>query len=158
MEWKSARQRTEELRDRASRVAMTRIVLDTDILVAAAYARRSASRQVLEACLRREVHAAVSTALLREYTHILSRAVRGRDFGDLFQRFLEQAEMVELVEIRRIVPDDPGDDKVVATALAAGADAIVTNDRHLLQLDPYGKLRIVRPAEFVRRGLRNWST
>jgi predicted nucleic acid-binding protein len=48
------------------------------------------------------------------------------------------------------VPEDADDDKLVAAALAGAVDAIVTNDRHLLRLDPYGQLRILRPAEFVR--------
>jgi putative PIN family toxin of toxin-antitoxin system len=127
-----------------------RVVLDTDTLVAAAYAERSASRQMLEGCLRREVQAVISPALLREYQYIVSRAVRGRDFGDLFRRFLEQAEVVEPVETPRVVPEDADDDKLVAAALSGAAAAIVTNDHHLLSLDPYGQLRIVRPAEFVR--------
>jgi putative PIN family toxin of toxin-antitoxin system len=127
-----------------------RIVLDTDALVAAAYAERSASRQIFEGCLRREVQAVISPELHREYRYIVSRAVWGRDFGDLFRRFLEHAEVVEPVETPRVVPEDPDDDKIVAAALAGFADAIVTNDHHLLCLDPYGQLRILRPAEFVR--------
>jgi putative PIN family toxin of toxin-antitoxin system len=130
-----------------------RVVVDTDSLVAAAYAERSASRQILEACLRQEVQAVISPALLLEYQYIVRRAVRGRDFGDLFRRFLEHAEVVEPVETPRVVPDDPDDDKLVAAALSGVADAIVTNDHHLLRLDPYGQLRIVRPAEFVRQWL-----
>jgi putative PIN family toxin of toxin-antitoxin system len=129
---------------------LPRIVLDTDALVAAAYAERSASRQILAACLRRKVQAIISSALKREYQYIVSRAVRGRDFGDLFRRFMEHAEVVEPVETPRVVPDDPDDDKLVAAALSGAADAIVTNDHHLLSLDPFGQLRIVRPAEFVR--------
>jgi uncharacterized protein len=132
-----------------------RVVLDTDVLVAAAYAVYSASRHLVEACGRLELQAVVSPALQREYAYILPRAVRRRDFTDLFRRFLEQADMVEPGETRRIVPDDPDDDKVVAAALVGGAEAVVTNDRHLLQLNPYGSLRLLRPAEFVRRWKRS---
>jgi predicted nucleic acid-binding protein len=48
-----------------------------------------------------------------------------------------------------VVPEDPEDDKLVAVGLAADADALITNDRHLLTLDPQGPLRILRPAAFV---------
>lgn len=129
---------------------MPRIVLDTDCLVAAAYAEGSASRRVLEACLRRQVVALVSPDLQREYEHVVRRAVRGRDFGETLQQFLAQAEQVHPAETPRVVPDDPADDKLVAAALAGRAGAIVTNDRHLLGLDPHGELRILRPTEFVR--------
>jgi predicted nucleic acid-binding protein len=64
-------------------------------------------------------------------------------------RLLDQAEIVEPAETPRVVPGDPEDDKLVAVALAAGADALVTNDRHLLALDPHGSLRVLRPSEFV---------
>jgi predicted nucleic acid-binding protein len=45
-----------------------------------------------------------------------------------------------------VVPDDPGDDKLVAAALAAGA-ALVTNDGHLLALAGHEGLEVVRPAD-----------
>ena len=45
-----------------------------------------------------------------------------------------------------MVPDDPGDDKLVAAALAAGA-ALVSNDGHLLALAGHKRLEVVRPAD-----------
>ena len=63
-------------------------MLDTDCVVAAAYAEGSASRWVLEACLRGEVVALVSPDLQREYESVISRAVRGRDFGETLHQFL----------------------------------------------------------------------
>jgi predicted nucleic acid-binding protein len=66
------------------------------------------------------------------------------------QQFLQQALVVEPSETPRVVPDDPEDDKLLAVAIAAGADVIVSSDRHLLGLDPYGSVRILRPAEFLR--------
>ncbi len=125
-----------------------RVILDTNTLVAAAYAPGSASRRIVEACLRGELVAVVSADLRREYELILARAVRGRDEGPL-RRLLEQATVVEPPGTPRVVPDDPGDDKLLALALAAGA-AVVTSDRHLLDLDPYCPVRLLRPTDFVR--------
>src|SRR5262245_25591165 len=129
---------------------MRRIVLDTNVLVGAAYAAGSASRRILDACLGGEFIAVLSPALRGEYEHILVRAVRVRDYDEPLRKVLEQAEVVEPAQTPRAVPEDPADDKLVAVALAAGADAIITNDRHLLALNPHGPVRVLRPAAFVR--------
>jgi uncharacterized protein len=130
-----------------------KVVLDTNTLVAAAYAEASASRRIVEACLRGELAAVLSPALRKEYEYILTRAVRGGDYGPALRRLLEEAAVVEPREVPRVVPDDPEDDKLLALAVAAGANAVVTNDRHLLHLDPFGPVRILRPEAFVRRWL-----
>lgn len=38
---------------------------------------------------------------------------------------------------------------IVATAVAAGADCLVTGDRHLLALGRYGGIRIVTPRQLL---------
>jgi putative PIN family toxin of toxin-antitoxin system len=130
--------------------AAPRVVLDTNVLVGAAYAEESASRRLVEACLDRELIAVLSPALRREYEQIIRQAVRVRGFDDALRRLLDEAEIVEPQQTPRVVADDPEDDKLVAVAVAASASALITNDRHLLALDPHGPIRIVRPAEFVR--------
>ena len=48
------------------------------------------------------------------------------------------------------VSPDPDDDHVLACALAARADIIVSGDAHLLNLKHYQGMRIVYAAEAVR--------
>jgi uncharacterized protein len=133
--------------------APDRVVLDTNLLVAAAYNPGSASRRVVEACLCGELTAVLSPALRREYELILARAVRGQRYAGPLRELLDRAEVVEPDAVPRVVPDDPDDDKLVAAALAAGA-AVVTNDRHLHAVAGHEGLRVLRPAELVRlRGL-----
>ena len=47
------------------------------------------------------------------------------------------------------VPDDPDDDRVIATALAAGVDMIISGDRHLLKVGEYEGIKIVRLSDFL---------
>jgi len=101
--------------------AVRRVVLDTNVLVAAAYNPRSASRRVVEACLGGGLTAAVSRALRREYEFVLARAARGRAYLERVDQLLDGAEVVEPARTPRVVPADPEDDKLVAAALAAGA-------------------------------------
>ena len=132
-----------------------KIVLDTNTLVGSAYAASSASRRIVEDCLGGELMAILSPALRREYERILDRAVRRSGYAEALRRLIDQATVVEPTETPRIAADDPEDDKLLAVALAAGADAIITSDRHLLGLDPFGMVRILRPVEFVRCWLRH---
>jgi putative PIN family toxin of toxin-antitoxin system len=127
-----------------------RVVLDTNVLVGAAYNPGSASRRIVDACLRGELLPVLSAALRREYEQILVRAVRRSRDRHGVRQLLEQALVVEPADTPRVVPEDPADDKLVALALAAHADAIITSDCHLLTLDPPGPVCILRPESFVR--------
>jgi predicted nucleic acid-binding protein len=50
----------------------------------------------------------------------------------------------------QVVVADPDDDKVLETAVAAGATHLVSGDRrHLLPLREFQGIRIVSPAEFL---------
>lgn len=49
---------------------------------------------------------------------------------------------------RHGVPSDPADSPILRAAIQASADYLVTNDKHLLSLDPYEGLRVVSMAEY----------
>jgi putative PIN family toxin of toxin-antitoxin system len=128
-----------------------RIVCDTNVLVSALIFGGN-PRTVLELVSARQVEGFSSAALLREFEEVLLRPK--------FELSPEQvAAMVELVRDTfrsvapstgiRAVPADPDDDAVVATALAAGADLIVSGDGHLLDLGQFGGVRILSSAQLV---------
>jgi uncharacterized protein len=48
------------------------------------------------------------------------------------------------------VPRDPDDDKIIACAVAAGAQYLVSRDRDLLSLASYAGVSIIAPEEFLR--------
>jgi predicted nucleic acid-binding protein len=64
---------------------------------------------------------------------------------DVFQRALS----VEIPVIEA-VSRDPKDDKILATAKAAGADYLVSEDQDLLVLGTYEGIQIVNVLTFVR--------
>jgi predicted nucleic acid-binding protein len=49
------------------------------------------------------------------------------------------------------VPEDPADERVLACALDAGADLIVSDDRHLLDLDSFQGIPILTARAFLER-------
>jgi putative PIN family toxin of toxin-antitoxin system len=44
---------------------------------------------------------------------------------------------------------DPKDDFILECAVTGGADCIVTGDKDLLSLDPYGAIRILTPRQYL---------
>ena len=50
----------------------------------------------------------------------------------------------------RVVPNDPKDDPIIAAAVAAKADYLVTGDRaHLLPIGEYQGIRIISPKTLL---------
>ena len=63
----------------------------------------------------------------------------------------ESASRVVLAAVAAgAVPADPGDDKVVAAALAGRAAFVVTLDRHLLEVGGLTGVSVLRPGDFLR--------
>jgi putative PIN family toxin of toxin-antitoxin system len=58
---------------------------------------------------------------------------------------------VEIVGDLAVVPDDPDDDKFVECAAVSGASAIVSGDRHLLNLQEYQGIRVFSAAAYLAR-------
>jgi len=48
-----------------------------------------------------------------------------------------------------IITDDPSDNRLLETALAARADCVISGDKHLLRLKRFRNIPILRPAEFL---------
>jgi predicted nucleic acid-binding protein len=70
------------------------------------------------------------------------------------QRVAHRAVLLDPPSSRHLVPGDPADSPILQAALAAGADYLVTNDRHLLALHPYEGLRIISMTDYFEL-LRN---
>jgi putative PIN family toxin of toxin-antitoxin system len=49
-----------------------------------------------------------------------------------------------------IVKDDPDDNKFIEAAVEGGADYIVSQDKHLLNIKEYGGIQILRPEDFLK--------
>jgi len=62
--------------------------------------------------------------------------------------FLKVAEMVEIRETI-VACRDPKDDKLLELAVSGNADFLVTGDRDLLVLNPFRRVEIITPREFL---------
>ncbi len=134
-----------------------RLVADTNVVVSGLLWLGNPGR-LLEAAANGRVTLYTSPVLLAELartfnTPKLARPVlrSGLTLDDLLGRYLNVAIVVRPDAVPRVVPDDTDDDHVLACALAAQADLIVSGDKHLLNLGGnYRGIRIVTPTEAVQ--------
>jgi putative PIN family toxin of toxin-antitoxin system len=101
---------------------------------------------------------ASSAALLAELQGVLSRekfarqlAKRGLAVGDVFDGYAALVVIVTPAVIAPTITRDPADDQVLAAALAAQADLIVSGDAHLLDLKTFHSIEIVTATIAVER-------
>lgn len=133
-----------------------RIVLDTNVVISALLWRGPPYR-LLEAIRRHENHSLYSSpVLLEELTDVITRpamtrrlATIGKTAREVLADYLEAIELVEPVAVPSVVRD-PDDNHVLACALTAAAELIVSGDTDLLELADYEGAPVVSPAEALR--------
>ena len=130
-----------------------RIVLDSNILVRAAWKADGRASRLLRNVLEGPHRLIVSPFILGEVARVLAYPRIQSRWGlseeriqGHVNRLAAVAEIVETASVDRVVPDDPDDDFVVHTAIGGRADVLCTRDSHLL--DP-------RIAQYcTQRGIR----
>ena len=126
------------------------VVPDTNVVVAALVAN-GLCRELLHRTIRLRV-LATSHALLQELDLTLRRKFDVTPSVDVFlDLFRASIRVVEPKALPAPVCRDPSDDVVLATAVAARADSIVTGDQDLLVLGSYQGVRIVSPRSLLER-------
>jgi uncharacterized protein len=131
-------------------------VTDTNVVVSGLLWLGTPGR-VLEAAAQGHLTLYTSPVLVSElratlsYDRLAQRVERsGLTLDELLSRYLSVAIVIEPAPLPQIVRD-PDDDHVLACALAARADLIVTGDSDLLTLINYQNIPIVTPADALRR-------
>ncbi len=134
-----------------------RVLLDTNVVVSA-FIWGGTPHRLIAAAAAGDIELCSSPQLLSELREVIGRqhlASRLKSQHASVERILAlYEEMVVLVSpgaTPRVVPNDSDDDHVIAAAVAAGADYIVSGDRHLLSMVTHEGINIVGPAELVQR-------
>jgi uncharacterized protein len=135
-----------------------RIVLDTNVVLSALLWRGTPYRLLEAIGQRSSSQLYSSTALLEELTDVLTRpsaikrlALIEKTAATVLADYVEVIELVAPTTVPRVVPGDIDDDQVIAAAVAAEANLIVSGDRkHLLPLGTHAGIAIVDVAEALR--------
>ena len=134
---------------------MTRIVPDTNIVVSGLLWRGN-PRRILDAARDGIIKLYTSPVLLAELEDVLSREKFARRLAtanvtvqDLVSGFSALATVIEAEPIEPVILVDPDDDAVLACALSADSEVIVSGDSDLLDLKEHKEIRILTATEFL---------
>jgi putative PIN family toxin of toxin-antitoxin system len=131
-----------------------RVVLDTNVLVAAARSKHGASAMLLSLVGTGRFEVCISVPLLLEYESVFLRSLepgspqwQGR--MDILDYVCSVAERQEIFFLWRPFLRDPKDEMVLETAVAGGCSTIISyNKRDFVGADQFN-LTISTPKEFL---------
>ena len=131
-----------------------RVVLDTGVLIAALITTSTPPDRIYQAWREGRFELITSDWQLDEFRRVsryprLRKFVRHADAGRMVNGLRSQA--VVLTDLPRIdVSRDPDDNPILATAVAGGAQYLVSGDKKdLLTLGSIGGIRIVSARRFI---------
>lgn len=136
-------------------VSQMRVVADTNTVVSGLL-WYGTPRRVLDETRAGAIELFTSNILLAELEDVLYRekfakrlAIVGLTPNELVMGYAALATLVEPAVIDPVIVDDPDDDAVLACAVAAYAEEVVSGDGHLLGLKEYQGIPILTATELL---------
>lgn len=131
-----------------------RVVIDTNVLVSAALDDASTPARARDRALHGgllvgtedTIREFIATLLASKFDAYVARTTREHLIRQ-FQRVIEIVPMVQVIRACR----DPKDDKFLEAAVNGRAGVIITSDKDLLALHPFGGIQILTPAAYLSR-------
>lgn len=138
-----------------------KIVLDTNILINASTDDYNYGNRILDDVIAGKIEAFANRQTVRENRLIVSQKITDQEYASKLEQYFSVIQEVEGERIH--VVEDEEDNKILSSALAAGADYLVTSDWHLLKISEYEGVKIVTPQGFwaeyeseTGEGWQNW--
>ena len=134
-----------------------RIVADTNTVLSGLL-WQGPPRRLIDLARQRVLTSCTSSTLLAELAEVIARdkfaqrvLAAGLSAAELVQDYTRLAQIVEPQPLPAPASRDLDDDHVLACALAAQADLIVSGDRDLLDLREYQRIPILTATDMLQR-------
>ncbi len=132
-----------------------RIVADTNTVVSGLL-WSGPPQQLINAAREKRITLYSSLALAAEFAEVIGREQFARRIraaklsaAELVADYARLANLVVPADINPTVAGDPDDDQILACALAANVDAVVSGDKRLRNLKTYQGIRVISATEVL---------
>jgi len=133
-----------------------RIIIDTNVFIAALRSRRGASHHLFLLIGSGKFETFISTALILEYQDVALRmldetALQPNDLEAILDYICAVSQTKDIFYLWRPYLPDPNDDMLLELAVASQSDAIITfNRRHFYGAERFG-LKVLTPKQFLKQ-------
>jgi len=128
---------------------VSRVVLDTNVYISA-YGFGGKPAAVLRAAILGEFELVTSPEILAEVADKLAVVLDfDREHVEEVVRQIARIGVVVRPQARVSILQDDADNRILEAALESGAEAIVSGDRHLLELVVWKGIRVIRVSDFL---------
>lgn len=124
-----------------------KIVLDTNVIIDGIKDDYSYEKQIIDAVRNGEIEAYANHQTMQENRLIMRRLIENPEYEKEINDLMSQINMVVNRHQINIV-GDPEDNKILESAVEAGAEYLVTRDNDLLSIEKYEGVQIVNPSQF----------
>ena len=130
---------------------MQKVVFNTNVYISAFITKCGKAEQAWKLALEGKVEVFTSVAILTEMAGKLRDKFHWRDelIKATIKHIAKTAKVIKPSIKINILADVP-DNRILECAQVAGADVIVTGDKHLLDLVAFDGIRIIRLADFLK--------
>lgn len=126
-----------------------KLVLDTNLFVAAHFNKKSASVKIIDLCLRNKFKVYFSESIFKELVFILKNIRAPREYKEKIFELFKKATLIKPKRVW-LVEDDTDDNKFLGVAWAGRANYLLTSDKHLLKIKEFKETKIIRPIDFLK--------
>lgn len=125
--------------------------MDTNVLVSGIFFS-GAPFQILNAWQQQKLQLVLSPEILAEYQRVaivLGERYKQVDLQPILDLITVNSDIVAPLPLSEAVTDDPDDEMFIACAVASNTKIAVSGDKHLLDVDGYRGIRVLKPRIFV---------
>ena len=133
-----------------------RIVIDTNVMVAALKSKRGASYKLLSIIDQDKFQISISVPLIIEYEYALKRTdlnilLTDSEIDDILDYICQIADKREIFYLWRPYLKDPKDDMILELAVESESDYIITyNQKDFKEVSKFG-IKTLTPKAFLRK-------
>jgi putative PIN family toxin of toxin-antitoxin system len=132
-----------------------RVILDTNVVLAAIRSRAGASHRLLVTIGHARWQSVVTPTLMYEYEDVVRRpgvapGLSPQDITNILDMIYRESQRQIVWFSWRPFSSDPGDDAILEAAIAGQCDYVVSfNQRHLRVVQEFG-IKVLRPVDLLK--------